>query len=816
MAAALLGGAVLLTLFPHVHPAGGWGYRYDRAGFIAKARAVAVEQHLDVEGWQVLVTADRHDRLELYASEHPDDGLAGSLNPQVVKVAFLQPGRQRVFAAELYPDGTTAGWELKEDPQTAPRRNGPPPDKGPPRGDRGPHGPHGPHDGPPPDGPPPPGAQPYDLMVDAKSVALETFPKIAGNQASKYKLSTQDAGTKRGSRFTWERTDASAGFHPTIDIVVHRGQVVQASTQLKFEDEAVNEYEMRRQVSDWLELAYFVLIFLVVVGSAVFYVFGTLQRRIPLSFAAAYSVANLLLVALASIYGSGPDDIRIRAVLQNQQSILAYAGFAVGFLGTGLFAWAVAGGGWFIAGAMRPKWWSLRLLFSRQAISGPVGRSLVAGVLWGPLLAAIPVVVALLFPQGIWTHRDAGDMVASSPVLVAFDKPLHPLLLSFFGVLVIFVLTRVSSAWMRYSIVVLAGVLFLGSFNQQFRNQPAALLLEAGVALAVSLGILRGFDLLALLTAETAKNALHFGAILLLQAAPELHASGWRLLAVLGAILGVGLILLWKAPEVEDTEEAVTRPIAGDIRREREQLKSEFNVAQRAQRQMLPDNAPCIPGFSFATHCTPAKEVGGDLYDFLPMSRGRLGIAVADVSGKGVPAALYMTLTKGLLTATTQDELRLAAILEQVNGHLHTVGRRKTFVTMALAILDPASKTLEYARAGHNPTVWRSPASGTTQLLTSGGLGLGITGGKAFGRTLQVQTLALQQGDTLVFYSDGLTEAMNPELEQFGEERLMEVVQGTDHLPAEGVRDRVLAEVTRFLAGNVPQDDLTLVVLRVD
>ena len=197
-------------------------------------------------------------------------------------------------------------------------------------------------------------------------------------------------------------------------------------------------------------------------------------------------------------------------------------------------------------------------------------------------------------------------------------------------------------------------------------------------------------------------------------------------------------------------------------------------------------------------------------------SGNRLAIAVGDVSGKGVPAALYMTLTKGLLAATTQENLDLPAILQHVNTHLHAVCRRKTFVTMAIGVLDPAARSFDYARAGHNPAVWRSASSGASRLLKGSGIGLGITGGAVFGRTLSVERLNLSSGDTLVFYSDGLTEAMNPKLEQFGEERLMEVVDRVNGSSAAELRDDILAEVTQFLDGNHPQDDLTIVVLRVE
>jgi sigma-B regulation protein RsbU (phosphoserine phosphatase) len=230
---------------------------------------------------------------------------------------------------------------------------------------------------------------------------------------------------------------------------------------------------------------------------------------------------------------------------------------------------------------------------------------------------------------------------------------------------------------------------------------------------------------------------------------------------------------------------------------------------------MLPQIPPSIPGYSIAASCTPSLEVGGDLYDFLELPDGRIGFGVADVSGKGVPAALYMTLTKGLLAAVAKDSSQLSRVVEEVNRHLHTVTRKKVFVTMALGFLDAEKRLLECVRAGHNPMVWRQTSSGETKLVAPGGLGLGITAGRIFATQLKVEQLALTDGDAVVFYSDGITEAMNSALEQFGEQRLMEAVERTGSMDAARTRDAILSEVKTFLNGVHPQDDMTLVVLRV-
>ncbi len=283
----------------------------------------------------------------------------------------------------------------------------------------------------------------------------------------------------------------------------------------------------------------------------------------------------------------------------------------------------------------------------------------------------------------------------------------------------------------------------------------------------------------------------------------------------LGVVLLAGLLIARSGKEAVEGDPRATIPDFASFRAEREKLQAEFSVARRAQQGMLPQSMPNIPGYSIAASCTPSLEVGGDLYDFLQLPDGRIGIGVADVSGKGVPAALYMTLTKGLLAAVSGDSAHLSNVVVEVNKHLHSVTRKKVFVTMALGFLDAEKRLLECVRAGHNPMVWRQATKDKTILVAPPGLGLGITAGKIFSTQLKVEEMSLAEGDVVVFYSDGITEAMNRDLEQFGEDRLMDVVAQTDKLDAAATHDLILKTVREFLGGIHPQDDMTLVVLRV-
>jgi sigma-B regulation protein RsbU (phosphoserine phosphatase) len=304
----------------------------------------------------------------------------------------------------------------------------------------------------------------------------------------------------------------------------------------------------------------------------------------------------------------------------------------------------------------------------------------------------------------------------------------------------------------------------------------------------------------------------------LLLAMLMLRQTGGNATGVIISLLGVLAVAAWcywRGDEISQGDPAAVTPMITGFRAEREKLLAEFSLAHRAQQDMLPHAPPQIPGYSLAASCTPSLEVGGDLYDFLKLRDGRVGIGVADVSGKGVPAALYMTLTKGLLSAVTKSSSDLGPVVEEVNRHLHSVTRKKVFVTMALGFLDAEKRVLQLVRAGHNAIVWRQRDKGLTTLEAPSGLGLGITASKVFGSQLKVQEMLLSEGDAVVFYSDGITEAMNRDLEQFGEERLMLAVDKTDSMDAAAAHDLILGEVRHFLDGVHPQDDMTLVVLRV-
>jgi serine phosphatase RsbU (regulator of sigma subunit) len=249
---------------------------------------------------------------------------------------------------------------------------------------------------------------------------------------------------------------------------------------------------------------------------------------------------------------------------------------------------------------------------------------------------------------------------------------------------------------------------------------------------------------------------------------------------------------------------------------EKERLEEELRIAREIQMSLLPGTTlSTVPGIRVSALCIPATEVGGDYYDVLPLSQTRLGVLVADVSGKGTSAALYMAELKGLVLALARIHDSPARLLIEVNRILAESTDSRTFVTMTYAVVDAGNRCMRFARAGHNPLIHLEARGGKTRVLTPPGLGLGLDRGEAFESVLREEEIPLVPGDTFLFFTDGLSEAMNESSELFGEVRLREILEGSDGLSSDQLKARILEEVERFVGDAAPHDDLTMVVLKV-
>jgi sigma-B regulation protein RsbU (phosphoserine phosphatase) len=255
---------------------------------------------------------------------------------------------------------------------------------------------------------------------------------------------------------------------------------------------------------------------------------------------------------------------------------------------------------------------------------------------------------------------------------------------------------------------------------------------------------------------------------------------------------------------------------------EKERLEQELRIARSIQMSLLPQGQVVMPGLALSAHCEPAREVGGDYYDFLPLEGGRLGILIADVSGKGTSAALYMAELKGLMLSLSRLHASPRRLLIDANRIISNHLDSRSFITMTYAVMDLQARTFTYARAGHCPLLYRPGLNGTrdcgVRILAPDGLvlGLKIDNGEMFERLLQEETIALTPGDLFVLFTDGISEAMNPAEECFGEGRLGELIDLHGNMPFEELRERILGEIGIFVGTASQHDDMTMLLLKVE
>jgi len=245
---------------------------------------------------------------------------------------------------------------------------------------------------------------------------------------------------------------------------------------------------------------------------------------------------------------------------------------------------------------------------------------------------------------------------------------------------------------------------------------------------------------------------------------------------------------------------------------EKERLECELELARELQQSILPHEFPDLKEFSFAARSRPARQVGGDFYDVIPLSGGRVGLIMADVSDKGMSAALYMALTRSLIHAEAKRSSSPRKVLLSVHRLLLDMSQADMFVTVFYGVLDPAQSNLRYTRAGHDRPLLFSPTTGEWRFLTGKGTVLGFVEEVS----LEEVSVDLRPGDLLIFYTDGITDANSPAGEFFGSERLRKTVCAAGGLGADDMCDHIFEHVDQFQTGAVQHDDMALLVVKAN
>ncbi len=249
---------------------------------------------------------------------------------------------------------------------------------------------------------------------------------------------------------------------------------------------------------------------------------------------------------------------------------------------------------------------------------------------------------------------------------------------------------------------------------------------------------------------------------------------------------------------------------------EQERLQKEMQVAQEIQQTLLPSEVPVIEGYGIDSYYAAAQEVGGDYYDFVEVDKDTLGIVVADVSGKGVPGSLVMTMIRTALRTEARGIRDAAEVLARVNDFVVNDMKKGMFVTLFYVIIDSKKRRLNYASAGHNPMILYRASRNKSYYLNPHGFPIGISlpDKNLFRNTIESDTLSLNEGDILLMYTDGITEAMNRRRQLYGEERFLTVIRENGHLAADEFVVKLHEDLNSFTEGTPQSDDITLVAIK--
>ncbi|MGH8093497.1 MAG: PP2C family protein-serine/threonine phosphatase [Chthoniobacterales bacterium] len=247
---------------------------------------------------------------------------------------------------------------------------------------------------------------------------------------------------------------------------------------------------------------------------------------------------------------------------------------------------------------------------------------------------------------------------------------------------------------------------------------------------------------------------------------------------------------------------------------EKKRLDHDLQIARDIQRILLPSKPPAIEGFDIAGVNYAARQVSGDYFDYIRVDDERLGVVIADVSGKGVPASLIMAICRSVLRAEARLAQSPAEVLRKVNRQLYPDIKEDMFISMAYLILDHKNNHVILSRGGHDAPLLYRAATGEVEVLKPPGMALGIDSGDVFDRITGDLSVALERDDCLMLYTDGVTEALDANGNEFGPERMIRSLRASATEGAQAVINRVTADVRHFVGGHAQHDDITLIVVR--
>ena len=641
------------------------------------------------------------------------------------------------------------------------------------------------------------GAFPFDVKT------VEALPE-RGREAARVRFETRQP--IHGQRVSAE-----------VDVTA-AGALLDLRTRFNEKDPSADGGDMQLQIGPdrgargllkWL--AYFVLLLVLL---------GVLFRRVSgraLDAQAALKDAVLAATLAAVALVLSTPTLAVESGYGWQLVIVIGLGTLFFAAGVGLLVFVASGASDALARAVWPEKISTLSLARQQAwVNQPVGSALLRGAALGGLVLGLTVVAMALLPQGILhVEQMIGTEATFSITATALAQNVWYALL-----LVLAVHTGLGSIlqrrWPWAFVPVLAVALALVGFDGvELIEGPTWILFGMPLVLGAGLAFaFKRYDALTLVAAVVVAGVLWDTAEgWLVAASPDFFdaAMAWGLLV---GLVGVGVAGVRSDRSGERLPNYEPDYVAEQ--RERGRLQRELEIAREVQRSFLPARMPATPGLDIAARCLAAEEVGGDYYDVIPLDERRLALVIGDVSGKGIQAAFFMTLAKGFLQSLAHETGSPAEVLRRANRLFFANAPRGTFISLIYGVFDLDTRSFTFARAGHNPVILKRSPNQTADFVQPAGLAIGLTPRAVFDETIQEHTLDLGPGDTLVFYTDGFSEAMDRAKTLYTDERLAErVADASAHTDAAALLQSLITDVLRHAGEAGQHDDMTMMVVKV-
>lgn len=465
---------------------------------------------------------------------------------------------------------------------------------------------------------------------------------------------------------------------------------------------------------------------------------------------------------------------------------------------------------------MEGKLGTLVLLRHGDFQNKPMGAALVRGLSLGLVLIGLGT-LGLFAWEGL--HLKLGEFFLSDAVMrpilggvfESFETAYFLSLLWLVGVSAVSL--RMSGSSVLMLILLTLSGMFLSIGPVPFAAQPISLVVGGVSALILAWAFLR-YDII------TAMTALFTSEILwsltegfLVQGSPAWIDSllGVLFLASILILGFTGVASRRTGNQVNTYVPEYVTEMAGQ-----ERVRRELEIAHQVQSFFLPRTMPEVQGLDIAGMCLSANEVGGDYYDFIELDDGRLAFVLGDVSGKGIQAAFFMTLVKGIVQTLSRLQLSPAEIMRRLNTLFCRNAPSGTFISVVYGELDPRTGRFVFARAGHNPVIWYDSDKKASKALRPKGMAIGFKAGETFDTTIEEASIQMSTGDALVFYTDGFSEAMNRSRALYGDERLVEKVTQIGGRSASAILRLMTEDVHHFIEGMGRADDMTMAVIKLN